>query len=299
MAGKKKTPWDKNLIKPRSPGGKGPNLPQTFNGWKLSLIYMGMTLLMIVLFNWYMVSADETVIPFSEFKAKIESGEIIRVEMDASWYQGFVKSDSPEERAPSIWPRRMVSTSTLPADRLAYRTVPVDNPDFMRLLDQKGVVYSSVPREGNAMVAILLNWVLPFGVIFLLWRLVQKRFSNINSNVLAFGQNKAMIVAEGDVKARFSDVAGVDEAKEELVEVVDFLRSPKKYTDIGGKIPKGVLLVGPPGTGKTLLARAVAGEAGVPFFRMSGAEFVEMFVGVGASRVRDLFRQSRAKAPCI
>ena len=108
-----------------------------------------------------------------------------------------------------------------------------------------------------------------------------------------------MIVAEGDVKTRFGDVAGVDEAKEELVEVVDFLKSPRKYTEIGGKIPKGVLLVGPPGTGKTLLARAVAGEAEVPFFRMSGADFVEMFVGVGAARVRDLFKQAREKAPCI
>jgi len=120
-----------------------------------------------------------------------------------------------------------------------------------------------------------------------------------NSNVLAFGQNKATVVAEGDIKTRFADVAGVDEAKAELVEVVDFLKNPQKYTEIGGKIPKGVLLVGPPGTGKTLLARAVAGEANVPFFKMSGADFVEMFVGVGAARVRDLFKQAREKAPCI
>ena len=113
------------------------------------------------------------------------------------------------------------------------------------------------------------------------------------------GQNKAKVVAEGDIQVRFEDVAGVDEAKEELVEVVDFLKTPEKYTTIGGKIPKGVLLVGSPGTGKTLLAKAVAGEAGVPFFRMSGSDFVEMFVGVGAARVRDLFKQAREKAPCI
>jgi cell division protease FtsH len=135
--------------------------------------------------------------------------------------------------------------------------------------------------------------------MFFVWRLIGKRMSNPNSNVLAFGQNKATVVAEGDIKTRFVDVAGVDEAKAELVEVIDFLKSPKKYTDIGGKIPKGVLLVGPPGTGKTLLARAVAGEASVPFFRMSGAEFVEMFVGVGAARVRDLFKQARDRSPCI
>jgi cell division protease FtsH len=126
-----------------------------------------------------------------------------------------------------------------------------------------------------------------------------KRLGNMGGNVLSVGQNRAVIVAEGDIKTRFSDVAGVDEAKEELVEVVDFLKSPQKYTEIGGKIPKGVLLVGPPGTGKTLLARAVAGEAGVSFFRISGAEFVEMFVGVGAARVRDLFKQAREKKRCI
>lgn len=299
MAGKKKPTWDKNLLKPGKPGGKGPNLPPSFNGWRLSLIYMGMTLLMIILFNWYMVSSDESVIPYSDFKAKIQSGEIIRVEMDSSWYKGFVRASSTRDTTGTQWPRGLLPTSSQSADREIYKTVPVYDPEFIQLMDTKGIVYSSVPREGNAMVSILFNWVLPFGAIFLLWKLLQKRLSNVNSNVLAFGQNKAMIVAEGDVKARFSDVAGVDEAKEELVEVVDFLKSPKKYTDIGGKIPKGVLLVGPPGTGKTLLARAVAGEAGVPFFRMSGAEFVEMFVGVGASRVRDLFRQAREKAPCI
>ena len=118
-------------------------------------------------------------------------------------------------------------------------------------------------------------------------------------SIFNVGNSRAKVIEEGKIKTRFADVAGVDEAKEELVEVVDFLKSPKKYTDIGGKIPKGVLLVGDPGTGKTLLARAVAGEAGVPFFSISGSDFVEMFVGVGASRVRDLFKQAREKAPCI
>jgi cell division protease FtsH len=141
--------------------------------------------------------------------------------------------------------------------------------------------------------------VLPIAFFLLIWRFLMKRLGNMGGNVLSVGQNRAVIVAEGDISTRFNDVAGVDEAKEELVEVVDFLKNPKKYTDIGGKIPKGVLLVGPPGTGKTLLARAVAGEAGVSFFRMSGADFVEMFVGVGAARVRDLFKQARDKAPCI
>jgi cell division protease FtsH len=145
---------------------------------------------------------------------------------------------------------------------------------------------------------VILSWVLPIGLFILIFRFIMKR-TGLGGNVLSVGQNKAVIIAEGDIATRFSDVAGVDEAKDELVEVVDFLKSPQKYTAIGGKIPKGVLLVGPPGTGKTLLARAVAGEAGVSFFRMSGADFVEMFVGVGAARVRDLFKQARDKAPCI
>jgi cell division protease FtsH len=166
-------------------------------------------------------------------------------------------------------------------------------------MDSKNVDYYAESREGSTILNIIFGWVLPIAFFFFIWRFFSKKLGNFGGNVLSVGQNRAVIVAEGDVKTRFADVAGVDEAKDELVEVVDFLKSPKKYTDIGGKIPKGVLLVGPPGTGKTLLARAVAGEAAVSFFRMSGADFVEMFVGVGAARVRDLFKQARSKAPCI
>jgi cell division protease FtsH len=166
-------------------------------------------------------------------------------------------------------------------------------------MDEHNVAYYTVSREGSAILNIIFSWVLPIAFFLLIWRFFIKRMGNFGGNVLSVGQNRAVIVAEGDIATRFNDVAGVDEAKEELVEVVDFLKNPRRYTDIGGKIPKGVLLVGPPGTGKTLLARAVAGEAGVSFFRMSGADFVEMFVGVGAARVRDLFKQARGKAPCI
>ena len=163
-----------------------------------------------------------------------------------------------------------------------------------------------MPRKKNVFVDILLQWVLPFVIFFFMWRFLMKRMGGGSGggmgglgSIFSAGQARSAAVEEGKVTTRFADVAGVDEAKEELVEVVDFLKFPKKYTDIGGKIPRGVLLVGPPGTGKTLLARAVAGEAGVPFFRISGSDFVEMFVGVGASRVRDLFKQAREKAPCI
>jgi cell division protease FtsH len=158
-------------------------------------------------------------------------------------------------------------------------------------------------KQNNYFMQILLNIILPFGLILIMYFLIFRKMGNSMGggmgSIFNAGQSRAKAVDEGNVKTRFADVAGVDEAKEELVEVVDFLKQPKKYTDIGGKIPKGVLLVGPPGTGKTLLARAVAGEAGVPFFRISGSDFVEMFVGVGASRVRDLFKTAREKAPCI
>lgn len=186
--------------------------------------------------------------------------------------------------------------------RKVYRTTGFLMQDFIDLLNEKGVKYKFVVKQSNWFVQLLLNLIVPFGLIFLVYFFLFKKMgggAGGMGSILGGMNSKTKAVEEGKVKTRFSDVAGVDEAKEELVEVVDFLKEPKKYTDIGGKIPKGVLLVGPPGTGKTLLARAVAGEAGVPFFSISGSDFVEMFVGVGASRVRDLFRQAREKAPCI
>ncbi len=268
--------------------GTGP-----FGGFQLkfSFSYIIVTLILVSLFNYLLFRTDNTLVPYSTFKDKVENGEIKRVEIDLNYFTGYTDANTQEPSSP--FP---ASTKT----GVVYKAVPVDDPQFTALLDEKNIVYSASPREGSTILSLILNWILPFGLMFFVWRLVMKRAQGGgNSNVLAFGQNKATIVAEGDIKTRFVDVAGVDEAKAELVEVVDFLKNPTKYTDIGGKIPKGVLLVGPPGTGKTLLARAVAGEAEVPFFRMSGADFVEMFVGVGAARVRDLFRQAREKAPCI
>jgi len=264
-------------------------MPEGFK-FRFSLGYVLIALIAVSFFNYFLFRSDNTVVPYSTFKDKIRTGEIKRVEIDINYYTGYTEARSSEPASP------------LPATAkpgVVYKTVPVTDPEFTALMDQKGVVYSASPREGSAILSLLLNWVLPFAIMFFLWRTVMSRFMGSNSNVLAFGQNRATVVAEGDIKTRFTDVAGVDEAKAELVEVVDFLKNPQKYTEIGGKIPKGVLLVGPPGTGKTLLARAVAGEASVPFFKMSGAEFVEMFVGVGAARVRDLFKQAREKAPCI
>ncbi|HWR11825.1 MAG TPA: ATP-dependent zinc metalloprotease FtsH [Rectinemataceae bacterium] len=291
---KKNSNWNnKPGLRPTG-GNKGPAKGGgPFGGFQLrfSFSYIIITLVLVSLFNYLLFRTDNTLVPYSTFKSKVENGEIKRVEIDPNYFTGYTDANTQAPSSP--FP---ASTKT----GVVYKAVPVDDPQFTALLDEKNIVYSASPREGSTMLSLILNWVLPFGIMFFVWRLVMKRASGGgNSNVLAFGQNKATIVAEGDIKTRFGDVAGVDEAKAELVEVVDFLKNPTKYTDIGGKIPKGVLLVGPPGTGKTLLARAVAGEAAVPFFRMSGADFVEMFVGVGAARVRDLFRQAREKAPCI
>jgi cell division protease FtsH len=278
-------------------GPNGPKLPdpKKWNGWKFSIAYILILIVGMSLFNYVFMSRVNPAIDYSEFKNKIKSGEIKRVELDESFFMGYTEKApvKPQVRAPLLFG---LSAPEKTREITVYRTVPIGDPDIVKLMDEAGVDYYAVSREGSAILNFLFTWVLPIAFFIIIWRVVMRRMGGLGGNVLSFGQNKAAIVAEGDVKTRFADVAGEDEAKEELVEVVDFLKNPKKYTEIGGKIPKGVLLVGPPGTGKTLLARAVAGEAGVSFFRMSGSDFVEMFVGVGAARVRDLFKQARSKA---
>jgi cell division protease FtsH len=181
-----------------------------------------------------------------------------------------------------------------------FTVVRVDDPGLVKSLEASGISYRGEVSE-NWLRDFLLTWILPLVVLMLIWSFVFRRMGagGAGETFMSFGKSRAKIYGESDVKVTFNDVAGVEEAKEELLEVIEFLRHPEKFTKLGGRIPKGVLLVGPPGTGKTLLAKAVAGEAKVPFFSMSGSEFVEMFVGVGASRVRDLFQQAVQKAPCI
>ncbi|MHC6203091.1 ATP-dependent zinc metalloprotease FtsH [Breznakiellaceae bacterium SP9] len=277
-------------------GDGGPKLPnfKPFKGWKFSILYVLILIVGMSLFNYVFLNKVNPAIDFSEFKQRISSGEIKRVELTDSFFTGYTRADRQETQ--SIGPFAVSSSRD---STPVYRTVALNDPDIIKLMDDAGVKYYAVSREGSTVLNIIFSWVLPIAFFIFIWRFLMKRLGNMGGNVLSVGQNKAVIVAEGDIKTRFADVAGVDEAKEELVEVVDFLNKPERYVAIGGKIPKGVLLVGPPGTGKTLLARAVAGEAGVSFFRISGAEFVEMFVGVGAARVRDLFKQARERGKCI
>ena len=268
-----------------------------FPFWGVMLIILALLALADVLF----LGKPDGLIDYSEFKNKIESGEIVSVEIGETYFIGYgpaeISAVSSSQKGITLF------NSSVQKNRTVYRTVGILMSNFIELLDEKGVDYKFVAKSNNYLLQLLMNLIVPFGLLFLIYFILFRRMGGGSGggmgSLFGTGGSRTKAVEEGKVKTRFADVAGVDEAKEELVEVVDFLKQPKKYTDIGGKIPKGVLLVGPPGTGKTLLARAVAGEAGVPFFRISGSDFVEMFVGVGASRVRDLFRQAREKAPCI
>ncbi len=242
-------------------------------------------------------------IDYSLFYTLIENGTIVEVEVGDGYIIGYgTPSAADENYSPqSLKDRLSVLQSSAKQNRPVYRTNAILLEKLFSLMDEKNITYRFLGKQNTLWLQILLNF-LPFILIIVVYFFIFRRMNGNKEGgmgLFGIGGSRAKAVEEGKVKTRFSDVAGVDEAKEELVEVVDFLKEPKKYTDIGGKIPKGVLLVGPPGTGKTLLARAVAGEAGVPFFRISGSDFVEMFVGVGASRVRDLFKQAREKAPCI
>ena len=213
---------------------------------------------------------------YDELKAKVRAGEIANVVVGATDVRATAKTE--KGKGPTV-----------------YATGRGDTQELEKLLDQNQVKYS-YDTGGNVWMAFL-PWVVIFGGMVLLWGWLLKRVRP-GAGMMSIGKSKAKLVGE-KTGTTFADVAGVDEAVEELREVVDYLASPERFRRLGGKIPKGVLLVGPPGTGKTLLARAVAGEAKVPFFQLSGSDFVEMFVGVGAARVRDLFDQAEAKAPCI
>ncbi|MCL1813845.1 MAG: ATP-dependent zinc metalloprotease FtsH [Treponema sp.] len=270
--------------------------PKKGGAWRFPVIYIILFVILMSVINHFLSNRSAELIDFSEFKNKIASGEIKRVELSEGAFTGYITEKKNNENSFSL--PFFTESRKEKQDETVFRTIPLNDPDFIKLMDEKKISYNAVSQRGGAILNLILSYVIPVVILIIVWRYVMKR-SGLGGNVLSVGQNKAVIVAEGGISTRFKDVAGVDEAKEELVEVVDFLKSPGKYTEIGGKIPKGVLLVGPPGTGKTLLARAVAGEAGVSFFRMSGADFVEMFVGVGAARVRDLFKQARDKAPCI
>ena len=221
-------------------------------------------------------------VDYSQFKDAVASGQVSRVEIGETHLTAFAAD----------------ATDT-GAGTLLFRSVRVDDGTLVPLLDEQGVSYYAVPASTPGILSTLLSWLFPIALLLFVWRRMANSAGGIGSDLLSVRKNTSRVVAEGETGVGFDDVAGADEAKAELEEVVDYLKHPDRYAEVGGRIPKGVLLVGAPGTGKTLLARAVAGEAGVSFLRLSGSDFVEMFVGVGASRVRDLFKQARSSAPSI
>ncbi len=218
-------------------------------------------------------------LPYSEFRTLVAAGKVEEVTVTHQALTGKLKQEeSAKEQKP-------------------FTTIRVEDPDLVKELNAHHVKFTGVIE--STFLKDIISWLLPTLVFVGIWFFIFRRLGQGQGGFMTVGQSKAKIYAEKDTKVTFADVAGVDEAKDELREVIEFLKTPEKFTRLGGKIPKGILLVGPPGTGKTLLARAVAGEAGVTFFSISGSEFVEMFVGVGAARVRDLFEQAKVKAPCI
>ena len=241
------------------------------------LFWVVVGLFMILLFNLFSVPthAPEEEVIFSEFMAKLDKGDFEKVIIKGNHISGVLR------------------------DKTRIRTYSADYPEFVKTLRDMDVqIEVKPPDESPWYITFLITWG-PFILFLGLWFFLMRQMQVGGNKALSFGKSRARMLTEERKKVTFSDVAGVDEAKEEVLEIIEFLKDPRKFQKLGGRIPKGVLVVGPPGTGKTLLAKAIAGEAGVPFFSISGSDFVEMFVGVGASRVRDLFEQGKKHAPCI
>jgi cell division protease FtsH len=239
-------------------------------------LWLVITLMMIMLYNLFnQQQMSETSISYTEFLAMVDDERVAEVTM-----QG----------------QELFVTDT---NRTHFKVFSPQDPELIKILRQKGVsIQAKPPAESPWYMSVLVSW-FPMLVLIGVWIFFMRQMQSGGGKALSFGKSRARLMSDSSAKVTFEDVAGIDEAKEELGEIVEFLREPKKFTRLGGRIPKGVLLMGPPGTGKTLLGRAIAGEAGVPFFSISGSDFVEMFVGVGASRVRDLFVQGKKNAPCI
>ncbi|HSB42235.1 MAG TPA: ATP-dependent zinc metalloprotease FtsH [Methylomirabilota bacterium] len=274
---------------------KLPNRQKT----QFSLVYLFIALLVVLAVQSWLKAPQTVDIPMSQFLTLVREGKVLRVSLGEREIQGITKPGALPAPAPGPGDRlrQLLGAPEAPTVFTTARIPATDDYQIVRELEAAKVEFSG--RIESTFWRDLFSWVVPLILMAALWLFLMRRMGGGPTQALSFGRSKAKIYDRKELKTSFADVAGVDEAKAELMEVVDFLKNPKKYQRLGGRIPKGVLLVGPPGTGKTLLARAVAGEADVPFFFLSGSEFVEMFVGVGASRVRDLFEQAKEKAPCI
>ncbi len=277
----------------QDPGNRGPKRPQPgmpMRQFRTITFWLLLGLVLIVVVNYYnLYRANEQEVSYSELWQQVKQSNVKEVTVVGREVHGEFGTEMPADMAQ----RR-------PAFKRFKAYLPAEDPDLAQKLwtESPAIVIKSRPTT-TPWFNLVFSWWIPLIAIVFLWVFFIRQMQQGGSAALKFGKSRARILNENQVKVTFRDVAGADEAKEELQEIIEFLRDPKKFQGLGGRIPKGALLLGPPGTGKTLLAKAVAGEAGVPFFSMSGSDFVEMFVGVGASRVRDLFEQGKKNAPCI
>ena len=244
-------------------------------------VYALAAVVLLALFNQFQGGGTRTgmdALKYSDFKAEVQKGNVDEVVIRRASIVGKYRNSEG-------------GFTVAKGDEL--------DPDLTAIMDAQGVAYEFDPEEGSAFWSMILGWLIPMALLIAVWLFIMRQMQSGTGKAMGFGKSKARMLTESSKRVTFEDVAGVEEAKEEVEEIVDFLKDPQRFQRLGGKIPRGALLVGPPGTGKTLLARAIAGEANVPFFTISGSDFVEMFVGVGASRVRDMFEQAKKNAPCI
>ncbi|HVV02359.1 MAG TPA: ATP-dependent zinc metalloprotease FtsH [Verrucomicrobiae bacterium] len=294
-----------NFERPKDPGSgerRKPPRPR----WSSPLWYLPLMLLLLWFWQSTVVQLAYKSIPYSEFKQYLRRGEVTECTVKETSIEGTIrpKAAGGTNAAPASVTNEPAPATT---NKLAqagsdnkqflFRTVRVEDPDLVGELEKSGANFRG--ERPSFLSQFMVAWILPIGIMVLIWLFISRKMAGAGESILSFGKSRARLVAEKETGVTFQDVAGCEEAKYELQEVVDFLKHPDRYKSMGASIPKGVLLIGPPGTGKTLLAKAVAGEAHVPFFSLSGSDFVEMFVGVGAARVRDSFAQAKTKAPCI
>ncbi len=264
------------------------------NKHQFSIWYFIFVILFIIILQNYINVPRIENLPYSDFKTLLKAKKLDEIRLTETDISGTIILQDIDEFLPF---ERAEALKKNGAPERSFYTVRLEDPKLINDLETAGVKFAG--EKQSRWIGTLLSWVVPVLLFFALWSYLFRRVGSMTGGMMEIGKSKVKVYVEKDTKVSFVDVAGVDEAKEELQEIVNFLNDPQGYSQLGARIPKGILLVGPPGTGKTLLARAVAGEAGVPFFSINGSEFVEMFVGVGAARVRDLFDQARQKAPAI
>jgi cell division protease FtsH len=259
-----------------------------------SVVYLIIAVVVLFLIQAYLFAPHPENLAYSDFKVLLSKGKVSDLTIDTQTITGSLPKTGLEGLLPKD---KLQELERSGQGQPRFITTRVDDPDLIHELEAQRVRFTG--HTENAWLSMLLSWVLPALIFFGLWSFLVRRMGQQGGALMSIGKSKARVYVQHQTGVTFDDVAGIDEARAELMEIVDFLKHPDRYQRLGGKIPKGVLLVGAPGTGKTLLAKAVAGEAGVPFFSLNGSDFIEMFVGVGAARVRDLFTQAQAKAPSI